>query len=118
MLAFVFSWTTIVFAWSSKALPRGEYVNLAYSIILLCSEGNVSSPVKYSYLLILPDDRADIFAASLLVSYCIFIDLYSDQQLLWFYYVFIQKDLWINRLSADKVVSLTEKEYDSTMHFF
>ena len=33
---------------------------------------NISSPVKYSYLSILPDDNADIFAASLLISHCTF----------------------------------------------
>ena len=40
-----------------------EYANLAYSIICLWLEFNVSSPVRYSYLSILPDDNADIFAA-------------------------------------------------------
>ena len=46
-----------------------EYVNLACSIILLWWKGSVYSPVRYSYLLILPDDSANIFAASLLMSY-------------------------------------------------
>ena len=68
-------WYSIGFVYFSKALLRGEYVNLACSIILLSSEGNISSPVRYSYLLILPDDRADIFAAPLLISYCIFSSL-------------------------------------------
>ena len=53
-----------------NALPSGEYVNLACSIILLWSEGSISSHLKYSYYSILPDDNADIFAASLLISYC------------------------------------------------
>ena len=35
-------------------------------IILLWSDGNISSLVRSSYLSILPDNNADIFAASLL----------------------------------------------------
>ena len=50
------------------ALPRGEYVNLACSITLFWPGGNIPSPVRYSYLSILPDDKADIFYASLLTS--------------------------------------------------
>ena len=53
----------------SKALTRGEYVNLACSITLFWSGGNISSPLRYSYLIILSDDNADSFTASLLVSY-------------------------------------------------
>ena len=59
----------IVFICLSNALPRAEYVSFACSIILLWSDGNISSPVRYSYLSILPDDNADIFAASLLILY-------------------------------------------------
>ena len=51
------------------SLLSEEYVNLACSIILLWWKGSVYSPVRYSYLLILPDDSANIFAASLLMSY-------------------------------------------------
>ena len=35
----------------------------------------MSSPVRYSYLSIFPDDNAEIFAASLLTSYCSFSSL-------------------------------------------
>ena len=55
-----------------KALAKGEYVNLSSSIIWLLLEGNISSPVRYSYLSILPDDNADIFVTSLLISYAVF----------------------------------------------
>ena len=51
----------------SKALPGGEYVNLAYSNVWLWLEGYISSPVRYSYLSFSPDDNANIFAASLLI---------------------------------------------------
>ena len=66
--------TSVDFICFSHASTRGEYVNLACSIILPWSGGNASSPTRYSYLSILHDDRADIFAASLLISYYIFSD--------------------------------------------
>ena len=46
-----------------------SYLLLGIFIIKKCVEGNISSPVRYSYLLILPYDKADIFAASLLTPY-------------------------------------------------
>ena len=46
-------------------------LNLDCSIILLWLEGNVSSPIRYSYLSILSCDNADIFATSQLILYCI-----------------------------------------------
>ena len=39
------------------------------------SVGSISSPVRYSYLLIFLGDNADIFRASLLISYCKFLSL-------------------------------------------
>ena len=59
----------------SKAFPKGECVNVACCIIWLRLEGSISSPVRYSYLSFLPDDKAGIFAASLLISYCSFSSL-------------------------------------------
>ena len=59
--------TLIVYKCLSNVSPCGEYVNVACSIILLWSNGNIYSPVRYSYLSILPDDNADIFSASLLI---------------------------------------------------
>ena len=53
----------------SKAFPKGEYINLPFSIIFLRLEGNISSPVRYSYFYIFPDDNADTFVASVLISY-------------------------------------------------
>ena len=41
-------WSSVVFIFFSNALPSGEYVNLACSIIPLWSDGNISSPVRYS----------------------------------------------------------------------
>ena len=65
-------WSLIVFICFSNALSRGEYEDFACSIILIWSDGNLSSPVRYSYLSILPDNNTNIFAASLLISYCSF----------------------------------------------
>ena len=59
------TWSSIVFI---CFLKRGEYVNAACSIILLWSDGNKSSPVRYLYLSILADDGADTFVSSQLIS--------------------------------------------------
>ena len=68
-------WFSIVFLCFSKDFPKGEEVNLSCSICLLCSEGNIFLPARYSYLSNLPDDIVDIFAASLIISYCSFSSL-------------------------------------------
>ena len=65
-------WSSIAFICFSNAIPSGENVNVACSIILLGSEGSISSPVRYSCLSVLPDDSDDIFAAAFLMSYCSF----------------------------------------------
>ena len=67
--------SSIVFVCSSKACPNGEYVNLADSINLLWSDSKISSPARNSYLSILPNDDAEILAASLLILYCTFFCL-------------------------------------------
>ena len=46
----------------SKAFPKGEYANLTCFVICVWLEGNISSPERYSYLSILPDDNVDISA--------------------------------------------------------
>ena len=61
------SWSSIVFVCFSIAFPCGEQVNLDCCIIGFELEDYISSPVKYSCLSNLPDDRADAFAASLLI---------------------------------------------------
>ena len=59
----------------SKMLLTGEFLKLTWFITRLSSEGSISSPVKYSFLSIFSDDKADIFAASLLISHCNFPSL-------------------------------------------
>ena len=58
-----------------NALPSGEYVNLACSIIVLWSDGNISSSARHSFFSTLTDDNAGIVAASLLISYRSFLSL-------------------------------------------
>ena len=60
-----FSCSSIASVCFSKAFPNGQYANLACSVTLLWWGGSISSPVRFSYLSIFPDDNADIFAASL-----------------------------------------------------
>ena len=40
----------------SKAFPKGKYINWTCSTVLLWSKDNISSPVKYLYLSILPSN--------------------------------------------------------------
>ena len=54
----------------SKAFLKRRYAKLACSFVYLWLKGNISSPVRYSYLSIFPDDNADMFAASLLIPCC------------------------------------------------
>ena len=60
-------WYSIVFACFSKGSPNEDEVNLFCSIICFWLEGNISLPVSYSYLSIFSDNKADIFAASVLI---------------------------------------------------
>ena len=64
----------------------------------------------------MPDDKADMLAASLLISYCSFYIL-SDYQLSWFLW-YILKDFFVNfkGLSDGKVVSKNKKEYGLAVH--
>ena len=97
-------WSSIIFICSSNALPRVKHENLACSITLFWAGGNISLPIRYSYLSILPDDEADIFAASLLISYCSFSYLISLSIIITFYIlskrVFLKREgLWIMEYS-------------------
>ena len=86
-------------------------MNLACSIILLSSDGNISSPVRCSYLLILPEDNADIFAAYLLISYCIFSYLILSSILMISFYILSKRSFRKHEeLSDARVLSMTKKE--------
>ena len=58
-----------------KCFTERRICKLCLFYYLLWSDGNISSPVRYSYLSSFPDDNPDIFAASRLISYCIFSSL-------------------------------------------
>ena len=67
----------------------------------------------------LPDDKVDTFATSLLISF------YSFSSLIWSSIVMVLSYIYFKRifqnlkgLSDRKVVSLTKKEYDSAVWFF
>ena len=98
-----------------KAFPKGEYWNLAYSIICFWLEGNISSHVKHSHLSIFPDDNADIFAAFLLTSFSSLI--LSLIVIIRFYILSKRFFLKRKRLWDARVASITKKEYGFTVHF-
>ena len=113
------SWSSIVFICFSNALLRREYVKLACSIILLWSNGNIFSPVRYSHLSFLPADNAYIFAASLVILYCTFSSIIlSSIAMISFYIVSKRFFLKHEGLSDERVVSVTKKEYVFAVHFF
>ena len=93
----------------SKAFLKGEYLNLAFSIICLRLEGNISSPVRYSYSSILSDDNADTSAVSLLISYYIFSSLILSSILKISSYI-LSKILFLERkaLSDARLASITK----------
>ena len=114
---FFIPWSSIVFIYFSNALARGEYVNLACSIILLWSDGNISSPVRNSYLLILPDDNADICSDSFLKLYCGFSSLILLSTVMISFYM-LSKRFFLKRedLSDARVASIIKKEYRFAVH--
>ena len=114
-----FSCSLILFLYFFKAFPKGEYINLVCFIILLWSDGNISSTVTYSYLSILPNDKAYIFAASLLISYCSSSSPILSSIVMINFYIF-PKRLFLKRigLSDARVASATKEQYDFAVHFY
>ena len=94
-----------------NVLPSGEYVNLVCSVILPWWDGNIFSPVKYSYLSILPENNADVFAASLLMLYGSFLSWCLSSIVMINFYI-LPKRLFLKReeLSDERAVSITKKE--------
>ena len=77
-LYLLFPWYSIVFIYFLEAFPQVKSVNLV-------------STVRYTYLSILPDDYADIFAASLLISYCGFSSLILSSIVITCFYILSKK---------------------------
>ena len=69
-------------------------------------------------MIILPDDNADIFAASLLISYCNFPSLILSSIVMISFYILSER-LFLKRegLSDPRVASITKKEYGFAVHF-
>ena len=108
-----------VFSCFSKASPKEEYTNVACSIILFWSVGNISSSVRQSFLLISPDYNADIFTASMLISYCSFSSLILSSVVTISFHVPCKKlFLKCKELSDAKVVSFTKEECGLAEIFF
>ena len=78
---------------------------------------HIFSPERSSYLSILPDENADIFAASLLILYCTFSFLFLSSVVMIIVYI-LTKIFILKReeLSDARVVSITKKEYGSSIH--
>ena len=95
----------------SKAFPKGEYADLAYSVIYLLLEGNISSPVRYSYLSIFPEDNADIFAASLLILYYNFSSLILSSIIVFSSFYILSERFFLKREAlSDATVALRTKK--------
>ena len=87
-----FRFSSVAFICLSSALLIGKYLNLASSIILLWPDGKIFSPIRYSYLSIFQDDKANIFAVSLLISH-------------WFSYLILSLIVMINFSSlSEKII--------------
>ena len=106
-----FRCSSVVYICFSSALARGESVKLACFIILLWSDGNISSPVRYSFLSVLSDDNADVFDASLLISYCSFSSLILSSTVM-INFCILSKRFFLKREEKFdvRVVSITKKE--------
>ena len=97
---------------------KKKYVNLACFIIIYWSDGNIYSPVRYSYALTLLDDNTYIFAASLLTSYCNFSFLiFSSIFKISFYIPSRRFVLKYEDLSDARVLSIAKKKFGFTVHF-
>ena len=100
-----------------KTFLKGEYANLACSIIYLWIESKIYSPIRYSYLSIFPDDNADIFAASPLILYRIFPLILLLIVMISFYIISKRFFLKHKGLSDARVASITKKEYGFAVNF-
>ena len=108
----------MIFICFSNAFPKEEYVNLGCSIILFWSDGNISSPVRCSYLSILADDNADIFSTSLLILHYSFKFLILSSVVMISFYI-LNKTFFMKRedLPDARVVSITKKEFGFVVQF-
>ena len=83
------------------------------------SEGNISLHVRCLCLSVLPDDNADIFASSLLISYYSFSSLILSSIVMIIPFIF-SETLSLKRkgLIDGRVISFTKKRYGFVGYFF
>ena len=97
----------------SKAFPNGEYSNLFNAAVFSNKSfyNKTSFPVKNSYLLTFPDDKAEILAACLSKFYWALFCLILLLIVLIFSLILIYNKVFLNRngLSDEKVVSFSKK---------
>ena len=74
-------------------------------------ERSIPLPERYSNLLILPDNKADIFYASLIISYCSFSFLFLSSVVMISFYI-LSKRFFLKRevLSDARAASITKKK--------
>ena len=94
----------------SLAKRRVNKFGLFYYLFLI--DSNISSPVRYSNLSILSDDKTDIFAAFLLISHCIFSSSVWSSIVMILLFIYLK----IFSKSDGKVVLLTKKENGCAVH--
>ena len=118
-LYFFSLWSLIVLICFTNALPRGEYVNLGCSITLFWLGSSISSPGRYSYLSIFPEDNVDDFDASLSIPYCNFSSLNFSLIFVVSFYIISERFLFKRKgLSNIRVASITKKECGFAVHFY
>ena len=80
---------------------------------------NISSPIRYSFISVFPDDNADIFAASLLILYWNFSSLILSSIIVMVSFYILSKRFFLKHegLSDARVGSITQKEDGFTVHF-
>ena len=109
---------SIAFACFLKKIPRRQYVKLSSPIIWLWLKGNISSAIRYSCLLILHDDNADIFVDSVLILCCSFSSLILSSIFMITFYILSERfHLKLKSLSDAGVVLLTRKDYGFAVPF-
>ena len=92
------------------------FISLFYYLSFI--RRNISLPTRYSYLSGFPDDNADIFVASLLISYGSFSFLIWSSIVMISFYIF-SKILFLKRkwLSDARVSSVIKKEHGFLIYF-
>ena len=111
-------WFFVVFQMSFQVKKKCIYPCIVSCITLCCCGGSISLLVRYFYVSVLPDNNADILAATLLMSCCNFWSLILSSMVMISLYPssnrFSQKH---NGLFNGRVVSMTKTKYCFVVHF-